>query len=213
MTIFTLMLAATMTVGLQKAATLMTGQQGMASFVRGESAYAGLAPEEADRRRAEHERLGKSLAETLGFAIGETFDSYEFKSATTNANYVLPRPALGFAEFQPFVTDGKLCGLYLKRDAGKDEDGEYSDELFDAELMTSRTNLAAVLSLQTNNLSVAANGVPHVWRISYEKWRTFLVLRICDEELSWNIALAAEQRRVSEEAARQAELMKQLERD
>lgn len=203
--------ATTMTVGLQKAATLMTGQQGMANFLTGESAYDGLDQEEKDRRLAEHERLGKDLASVFGFTFGEDFESYSFARVETNANYALPAQALGFSEFQPFITDGKLCGCYFKREAGRDEDGDYSDELFDLELMTSRTNLAEVLSIQTNNLTVATNGVPHVWRISYEKWRTVLVLRICDEEMSRDLVIKAEERKKAEEAARMSELMKALE--
>ena len=195
--------AATMTVGLQKAATLMTGQQKLTSAQR-VSMLANMSPEEKKACLGEHERVGKVLAEEFGFGMGKDFESYKFMGAQTNANLVLPKPTLGFVEFLPIITEKKLCGLYLKQTVPRDEKGRFSRELFEAARETSRTNLAESLSLRIDELGRSMNDVPHVWRISYEQWHETLVLRICDEELSLALLVAAEEKRKADEAAKKA---------
>ena len=201
--------AATMTVGLQKAATLMTGQQKLTSAQR-VSMLANMSPEEKKACLGEHERVGKALAEEFGFGMGKDFKSYKFLGAQTNANLVLPKPTLGFAEFLPIVTEKKLCGLYLKQAVPRDEKGRFSLELFETARETSRTNLAERLILRTDELGFSTNNVPHAWRISYEQWRETLVLRICDEELSLALLVAAEEKRKAEAAEKKAAQLRKI---
>lgn len=178
------------------------------------SALDGLPEEEKTRRWEEHERVGRDLAELFGFKFGEPLADYGFVLAAEQQDdpaypiYDLARPVLGFAQFRPRLMFGRLCGVLLCRPIPPCEDEEQRQAVFAAADFEVRTNLATVVGICTNNLSVATNGVPHVWRISLERWRYAQVLRVGDGELVAKLIRADKAEKEAKELERIRHLMR-----
>lgn len=179
------------------------------------SALDGLAEEEKARRWAEHERVGRDLADVLGFKFGAPLAEYGFKLAAEQPDdpaypvYDLAQPTVGFTQFRPLLLFDKLCGVLLTRPLPPSEDEEARQAAFAAADYAVRTNLATVVGLSTNNLAVATNGVPHVWRITLERWRQTHVLRIGDGELMAQLVRAAKAEKEAKDRERIRHLMKE----
>ena len=216
MMLLTIFLVAAMNAsGLITSPTQINQRDGVDLEKLSKSALDGLAEDEKARRWAEHERVGDDLAGLLGFKFGEPLADYGFKLAAEQPDdpaypvYDLAQPTVGFSRFRPLLLFGKLCGVLMTRDLPPCEDEEERQAAFAAANFTVTTNLAAAVGLSTNNLAVATNGVPHVWRITLERWRRTQVLRIGDGELVVRLVRAAKAEKEAEQLERIRHLMKE----
>ena len=177
------------------------------------SALDGLSEEEKTRCWAEHERVGRDLAEMFGFKFGEPLADYGFALAAEQQDdpaypiYDLAHPVCGFVQFRPQLIFGRLCGVLLCRPMPPCEDEEQRQAAFAAADFEVCTNLAATVGVSTNDLTVATNGVPHVWRVSLERWRHAQVLRVGDGELVSRLVRAAKAEKEAKELERIRHLM------
>jgi len=200
MTFSTLMLAALTSASLQRSPTQALVQEEHLRSQLMRSELTSLSESEKSKVLLEHARIGRELKEVFGFAWGQAFTNYQFRATVTNANaaqqsiFILPKPALGFSEFRPLVTEETLCGICLRRTL----DGEFSEEALRATQDETRTNLSSQLGLQPEDVLLSTNGIRHAWRFSFEHWNKALVLRISDEEMVASLLRAAEERRRAE---------------
>ena len=177
------------------------------------SALDGLSEDEKTRRWAEHERVGRDLAEVFGFKFGDPLADYGFALAAEQQDdpsypiYDLASPAFGFVQFRPHLMFGRLCGVLLIRPVPPCEDEEQRQAAFVAADYEVCTNLASAVGVLTNDLTIATNGVPHVWRISLERWRHAQVLRVGDGELVAKLVRAAKAEKEAKELERIRHLM------
>lgn len=208
-----LLLAALNASGLMRSPNQINQRDGISLEKLSKSALDGLPEEERQSQLAEHDRVGRELADLFGFAFGKNLGEYGFESAVErveNPAYPilrLPKPALGFTRFRPLLVTQRLCGVLLDRPLPPSEDEEARQMAFAAADFTVMTNLAAHVGLSTNNLALATNGVPHVWRISFERWRENQILRINDGELACSFVRALKAEAEARERARVKALM------
>lgn len=177
------------------------------------SALDGLSEEDRNLRWGEHERVGREFADLLGFEFGKPLADYGFALDAKQPDdpafpvYNLAKPAVGFVRFRPIMVLDRLCGVLLERPMVPGKNEKERQKTFALADFTVRTNLASVVGLSTNDLAVATNGVPHVWRISLERWNTTQVLRIGDGELVSRLVRAAKAEAEAAEAERVKRLM------
>ena len=212
--LLTIVLVAAMNAsGLLGSPTQINQRDGVNLEKLSKSALDGLSEEEKTRRWAEHERGGRDLAEMFGFKFGEPLADYGFALAAEQQDdpaypiYDLARPVCGFAQFRPQLLFGRLCGVLLCRPMPPCEDEEQRQVVFAAADFEVCTNLAATVGISTNNLLIATNAVPHVWRISLERWRQTQVLRVGDGELVSRLVRASKAEKEAKELERIRHLM------
>lgn len=192
----TLLVAAMSASGLMSSPVQVNQRDGVNLEKLSRSALDGLASDEQARLMAEHDRLGGELEKLLGFSFGKPMGEYGFASVADRAKapdhpvYALPKPVLAFERFRPLLLSDRLCGVLLERPLTPCVKEEDRAPMFLAADAAVRTNLVATLNLSTNDLAVAANGTPHLWRISLEHWRETQILRVADPELTARLARA-----------------------
>lgn len=206
------LLAATTAAGTLGSPTQINQRDGINLEKLSKSALDGLSEEDRTVRWAEHERVGREITDELGFEFGKTMAEYGFSRTSDQPDdpahpvYQLPKPFLGFAEFRPVLVLERMCSVLLTRPMPPLEHEEDRQAAFLAANLEVTTNLVSVLGLSTNSLAVSTNDVPHLWRISLERWRDTQVLRIGDPELVSRLVREAK----AEAEARELERIKHL---